>query len=110
LSDTNFIPTNDFSVGGDYVVILALPTKIGLPNKSKKTIAARRFIDGGYPRPMSIRGLFVESVLLGAFLIARGSAIQGDGVRCVAGRPLRAGPRSGLGNLQFKTDWSIYRP
>jgi hypothetical protein len=44
---------------------LALPTKIGLTNKSKKTIAIRQFIDGGFPPATPIRGLFVESVVLG---------------------------------------------
>jgi hypothetical protein len=36
-SDTS-IPTDQFSVGGDYVLILALPTEIGLTNRKEKPL------------------------------------------------------------------------
>ena len=36
-SDTS-IPTDQFSVGGDYVLILALPTEIGFTNRKEKPL------------------------------------------------------------------------
>ena len=38
VSDTSFSPTDEFSVGGDYVLILTLPTKIGLTNGKEKNL------------------------------------------------------------------------
>jgi hypothetical protein len=42
-SDTS-IPTDQFSVGGDYVLILAVPTGIGFTNRKEKPLI-RQFND-----------------------------------------------------------------
>jgi hypothetical protein len=64
-------PTDKFSVGGDYVVILALPTKIGLTNRKGKTFAVWQFNDGDHPPLCPFRG---KAYRIGAFLIASRSS------------------------------------